>query len=393
MDRRALGVRILASCNPRGGRAATRLVLAAILSLFPSVWCHGEEPAGEKEAVEVRRILSELPKSPAEGLWVQAGRIVQLGRMAASERVIEALKEGLKHESDKVRLVAARALCQLHETDAGAAGLISLVRDARDADIRRFAANAIGLSATLYNNQAVADALGEALEREKDAKVRISIGRSLWRISSGRRGTETLMELLESAEKEASDEAALVLAENGFINHPKVRERLLMLYSEPTAQGERAFNLLRHAEEPGRDRPVDPKIRRGERLLREIVSNILAAYPDDPEKKKSDPERLFEEAAKGLVGSLDPYSQYLDREEVKATREMLSQDYGGIGAYVGMRDNVFTIISPIYGSPADKAGLRALDRILEVDGVKTSEIQPPFTGVIKRLKGCLLYTS
>ena len=373
--------------NPRGGAPASRLLLVAISCSLLSPLCLGGESAGGKEAAEVRRILSELPQVPADELWIHAGRIVQLGRATASDPVIEAIKEGLKHESERVRLVAARALCQLHEADAGAAGLVSLVKDARDADVRRFAANAIGLSAALYNNQGIMDALGDALEKEKDPKVRISIGRSLWRISSGRKGTEVLMELLESADKETGDEAALVLAENGFINHPKVRERLLMLYSEPTAQGERAFNLLRHAEEPGRDRPPDPKIRRGERLLREIVSTIMAAYPDDPEKKKSDPDRLFEEAAKGLVGSLDPYSQYLDREEVKATREMLSQDYGGIGAYVGMRDNVFTIISPIYGSPADKAGLRALDRILEVDGVKTSEIQPPFTGVIKRLKG------
>ncbi|MCK6471652.1 MAG: S41 family peptidase [Planctomycetes bacterium] len=104
---------------------------------------------------------------------------------------------------------------------------------------------------------------------------------------------------------------------------------------------------------------------------------------------KYDLDTLFEDAGKGLISGLDPFSQYLDREEVKETQEILAQGYGGIGAYVGVRNGVFTIISPIYNSPADKAGLKSLDQILEVDGQKTSGLMDNggMSKVIAQLKG------
>jgi carboxyl-terminal processing protease len=142
---------------------------------------------------------------------------------------------------------------------------------------------------------------------------------------------------------------------------------------------------LRNADEQTH-RTGDGKVAQGERLILEIVEKIKTAYPDE---SKAGLDRLFENAAKGMVGGLDPFSQYMDRDDVKATFEMLNQDYGGIGAYVGMRNSSFVITSPIYGSPADRAGLRALDVIQEVDGQKTNELMDKggLNSVIAKLKG------
>ena len=74
-----------------------------------------------------------------------------------------------------------------------------------------------------------------------------------------------------------------------------------------------------------------------------------------------------------MVRGLDPFSQYMEPSEVKNLQESLHQDYAGIGAFVGMRDNAFIITSPIFKSPAYEAGLRALDVIQEIDGFKSLE--------------------
>jgi C-terminal peptidase prc len=68
---------------------------------------------------------------------------------------------------------------------------------------------------------------------------------------------------------------------------------------------------------------------------------------------------------------------------------MLRQDYGGIGAYVGLRPQGFVILQPIYNGPAYRAGLRSLDTILEVDGQKATEViaRDGLSRVITKLKG------
>jgi carboxyl-terminal processing protease len=109
-------------------------------------------------------------------------------------------------------------------------------------------------------------------------------------------------------------------------------------------------------------------------------------YPDE---SKIDYEKLFQSAARGMVRGLDPFSQYLDATEVKTLQESLHQDYAGIGAYVGVRDNTFIVTSPIFKSPAYEAGLRALDVIQEVDGIKVSKLldKGGMNEVINKLKG------
>ncbi len=81
-------------------------------------------------------------------------------------------------------------------------------------------------------------------------------------------------------------------------------------------------------------------------------------------------ETLFEGAAKGLVDGLgDPYSEYLTPEEYQALMSSLGGSFGGLGIYIDSSDDGYiVIIAPIKGTPADKAGLKAGDKIATVDG-------------------------
>ena len=87
-----------------------------------------------------------------------------------------------------------------------------------------------------------------------------------------------------------------------------------------------------------------------------------------------DKEKLIEGASKGLTAAAgDQYTVYMDKEEARKFNEDLRGDVGaGIGAEIGMRNDVPTVIRPLKDNPAIKAGILAGDIIVEVNGVSTS---------------------
>jgi len=77
--------------------------------------------------------------------------------------------------------------------------------------------------------------------------------------------------------------------------------------------------------------------------------------------------------AKGMTGALgDPYTVFFEPEKAKKFMEDLKGSFEGIGAEIGMKDNILTVIAPIKDTPADKAGIKAGDKILKIDGNDTS---------------------
>ncbi len=86
--------------------------------------------------------------------------------------------------------------------------------------------------------------------------------------------------------------------------------------------------------------------------------------------KDVDEEALVDGAINGMIGTLeDPYSTYMSPDEAASFTETISGSFEGIGAEIESRDGKITIVSPIKGSPAEKAGLRPNDVIVSVDGV------------------------
>ncbi|MBI4188641.1 MAG: S41 family peptidase [Chloroflexi bacterium] len=98
-------------------------------------------------------------------------------------------------------------------------------------------------------------------------------------------------------------------------------------------------------------------------------------FQDYVEKDKLDARVLSGGAIKGMVEALnDPYTSYLDAENYQLSSSSLEGKFEGIGAFVGIREGKLMVIAPIPGSPADKAGIKAGDLILEVDGSATANM-------------------
>jgi len=95
---------------------------------------------------------------------------------------------------------------------------------------------------------------------------------------------------------------------------------------------------------------------------------ILETYHVNGDKNKKSDEELFYGAMKGMVAAWgDPYSRFVDPDELKQEEIDIEGEYGGLGLYIGSRDGKILVVSPIEGTPADKAGLQPMDEIVKVD--------------------------
>jgi len=79
-------------------------------------------------------------------------------------------------------------------------------------------------------------------------------------------------------------------------------------------------------------------------------------------------EEIMDKALQGLMTNLDAHSSYLSSKSFESLKIQTNGEFGGLGITVGMRDGALTVIAPIEGTPADKAGLKAADIILRIDG-------------------------
>lgn len=88
-----------------------------------------------------------------------------------------------------------------------------------------------------------------------------------------------------------------------------------------------------------------------------------------------DSQKLLYGAIKGIMQATgDPYTVYLDPDENRQFGEDITGSFEGIGAEMGIKGGVLTIIAPLEGSPAEKAGLRAGDKVTKINGENSSEM-------------------
>ncbi len=81
-----------------------------------------------------------------------------------------------------------------------------------------------------------------------------------------------------------------------------------------------------------------------------------------------DPSELVKESIDEMLVSLDPYTTYIPENEIEDLRFMTTGEYGGIGALIRKQDEYVVVSEPYEGFPAEKSGLRAGDKFLEIDG-------------------------
>ena len=100
-------------------------------------------------------------------------------------------------------------------------------------------------------------------------------------------------------------------------------------------------------------------------LFGEVLEKINREYIDEIDQSES-----MDSAINGLLQSLDPYSSYMSPEILEEMQTETSGEFGGLGIEVGMEVGVVKVISPIDDTPASKAGLKAGDYIVKINGTQ-----------------------
>ncbi len=116
----------------------------------------------------------------------------------------------------------------------------------------------------------------------------------------------------------------------------------------------------------------------------EIFSNVLSILQENY-VEEIDTKEVLNGAIRGLLFSLDPHSSYMPPESFKDLQEETQGSFSGIGIEVTIKNDILTVVSPIADTPADQAGLKANDSIIEIDGVNTKNMGP--YEAIKKLRG------
>ncbi len=96
-------------------------------------------------------------------------------------------------------------------------------------------------------------------------------------------------------------------------------------------------------------------------LFGEVLENIKKDYVDDVDQSE-----MMDSAINGVLQSLDPYSAYMSPELFREMQTDTRGEFGGLGIEIGMEAGVVKVISPIDGTPAEKAGIKAGDYIVKI---------------------------
>ena len=100
-------------------------------------------------------------------------------------------------------------------------------------------------------------------------------------------------------------------------------------------------------------------------LFSEVLEKIQKEYVEEVDQSE-----MIDAAINGALQSLDPYSAYMNPEIFKSMETDTKGEFGGLGIEIGMEAGVVKVISPIDGTPAEKAGIKAGDYIVKINGVQ-----------------------
>jgi carboxyl-terminal processing protease len=103
-------------------------------------------------------------------------------------------------------------------------------------------------------------------------------------------------------------------------------------------------------------------------VLSEVLRKIEKNYV-----KSTEPKELIYGAIKGMVKTLDPHSFFMSPEEYKELMIETKGSFSGVGIEITIRDNVLTVVSPIEGTPAFEAGIKAGDQVIMIEGRSTKD--------------------
>jgi carboxyl-terminal processing protease len=124
----------------------------------------------------------------------------------------------------------------------------------------------------------------------------------------------------------------------------------------------------------------NPDIYQYLRLFSDVLNIVQDNYVE-----KADVKKLIYGAVSGMLRELDPHSSFLKPEEYKELQVETKGKFGGLGIEITMRDGILTVVSPLEGTPADKAGIQAGDQIVRIDDQPTQDMS--LTEAVQKMRG------
>ena len=104
-------------------------------------------------------------------------------------------------------------------------------------------------------------------------------------------------------------------------------------------------------------------------LFSDVISVIRSEYVNEVDSKKA-----IYGALRGMLYSLDDFSQFMDQDEYRELTSDARGEFGGIGVEIALKDGIVTVITPMAGTPAESAGVKPGDRIVKINGKTTRDM-------------------
>jgi carboxyl-terminal processing protease len=117
-----------------------------------------------------------------------------------------------------------------------------------------------------------------------------------------------------------------------------------------------------------------------------IFTSVLERIKNDyVEGNKFTYKELIQGALKGMLGMLDPHSEYMDPSQYEDLKNDTEGAFGGVGIVISVKDGYITVVSPMEDTPGFKAGILSGDRIVKIDGRSTEKMS--LQDAVKKLRG------
>jgi carboxyl-terminal processing protease len=127
-------------------------------------------------------------------------------------------------------------------------------------------------------------------------------------------------------------------------------------------------------------RPAQSGVYEQLKVFTEALSYVESNYVEEVE-----PDKVIQGAIRGMLKTLDPHSSFMPPDVYREMQVETEGRFGGLGIEITSRDDVLTVVSPIEGTPAFRAGIQPGDQILKVDGESTKEMS--LVDAVKKLRG------
>lgn len=331
----------------------------------------------------VDKYVKWMTRKKNPNIWGAAAKLYGLGT-----NVSPVIKRKYNTLPTIAKLGCLKALISLGELDYTQQKLVEILKDRNTRELKIMATGML----EVIGDFELEEQLLEVHDRTFDPYIKIAIAKLTWQISRSPDAIESLKGFLKVDNFQLQSEAALALGEVGNINI--ALPILNRLKEQPTPQGRMAQLLLNHEAQVSRyetllssQSSTVPQTVTKDKLKYPLIDEVIQKIEEyHVAGDKFTKEKLINSAVNGVVSGTDVHSAFWTKEEWDDfVRTTINEEYVGIGVYVGEQDGQFTIISPVYSGPAYKAGIRSLDKVLEVNGWSTRD--KTIDEIVKKIKG------